>query len=261
MTLKLITFDVTNTLLKIRGSVGEHYATVANRYFGATGKWFGSEKTEKAFVHAYKEVDTLMPNFGYHNNISSEVWWYEVVHRVFYNLGLHDIGILKSISNQLYTDYCASTRYQLFPETKTVLRQLKAETGIKIGIISNFDERLDLLLEQLEIRKYLDFILCSRSVGMAKPGAKIFKTALALCDDGIQPKEALHVGDNLKLDYIAARDAGLNSLLINRGKKQESLHQSDPSVVCIYTLESLLPSHLQNLEPFKKFSFQRRITK
>ena len=88
MPLKLITFDVTNTLLKIRGSVGEHYAAIANKYYGATKLLFDSKQTEAEFGPAYKEVNRLMPNFGYNNLISSEAWWYEVVHRVFFNLGL-----------------------------------------------------------------------------------------------------------------------------------------------------------------------------
>ena len=239
MNVKLITFDVTNTLLQIRGSVGEHYAAVANKYYGATKQMFDADKTEKAFVEAYKKVSREKPNFGYSSGISSENWWHELVHNVFFSLGLRDIGIMKSISNQLYTDYCRTEKYELFPEVKEVLKELRKNSNIKLGVISNFDDRLELLLDQLEIRQYFDMVLCSRLLGMAKPDARIFSTALAL--SGVQqPCEALHIGDNIDLDYHAAQAIGFDALLIRRGdRKVETLKNGMPIKV-IDSLESIL---------------------
>ena len=243
MSLKLITFDVTNTLLKIRGSVGEHYAAVANKYYGATQLLFDSKQTEAEFGRAYKEVNLLMPNFGYNNLISSEAWWYEVVHRVFFNLGLRDIRTLRSISNQLYTDYCTKDKYELFPEVIDVLQQLKSDTDIKLGIISNFDERLEILLEQLEIRDFFDMILCSRTIGIVKPDNRIFTAALVLCEN-VKPYEALHIGDNFELDYIPARESGFNALLIDRDCEKGNEKQQNFTVQTIDSLECILPSKL-----------------
>eukprot|EP00112_Aurelia_sp_Birch-Aquarium-sp1_P006738 Seg1738.6 transcript_id=Seg1738.6/GoldUCD/mRNA.D3Y31 product="Haloacid dehalogenase-like hydrolase domain-containing protein 3" protein_id=Seg1738.6/GoldUCD/D3Y31 len=245
MPLRLITFDVTNTLLKIRGSVGEHYAAIANKYYGATQLSFDNEQTEVAFGRAYKEVNRLMPNFGYNNLISSEAWWYEVVHRVFFNLGLRDIRTLKSISNQLYTDYCSKDKYELFPEVKDVLHELKCDTDIKLGIISNFDERLEFLLEQLEIREFFDYILCSRAIGIAKPDNRIFTAALALCGN-VKPFEALHIGDDFQLDYVSARESGFNALLIDRECQKVNKKLQNFTVQKIDSLECLLPSKLKD---------------
>lgn len=240
MTLKLITFDVTNTLLRIRGSVGEQYAAVANKYYGATGKLFDSEKTEHEFVRAFKEFSRKWPNFGYENGISSEDWWNELVSNMFVNLGLKDTGILKSISNQLFTDFCCKDSYELFPETRNTITKLKQTGHLQLGVISNFDERLDLLLEQLEIKSQFDFVLCSRLIGMTKPDAEIFSSALSLA--GVEtPSEAVHLGDNLDLDYRAAKKAGMNAFLLRRHGSKEINLNGNEAINVIHSLEEILP--------------------
>ena len=244
MKLKLITFDVTNTLLRMRGSVGEHYASVANKYYGATKQHFDPEKTEKVFLTTYAEVTQQKPNFGYSDGVSSEDWWHEVVHKVFYTLGLRDLGILRSISNQLYTDYCSKEKYELFPEVYSVLCKLKQHDELKLGIISNFDERLELILEQLDIRSFFDLVLTSRSIGIAKPDPAIFTTALIL--SGVQKSsEALHIGDSIELDYNAANNIGFNALLIRRGDLKEDSTKHRTSKHIIDSLEQVLEFQLK----------------
>jgi len=238
MKLKLITFDVTNTLLRMRGSVGKHYVNVANKYYGATKQLFDAEQTEKIFVKTYAEVVRQRPNFGYSEGISSEDWWHDVVQKVFSSLGLHDYGIIRSISNQLYSDYCCKEKYELYPEVRDVLCNLKQNYDIKLGIISNFDERLELILEQLEIRNFFDLVLCSRIIGAAKPASTMFTTALAL-SGGHKPSEALHIGDHIDLDYNAARNAGFNALLIRRKEIEESLRQKS-AIRIIASLEQAI---------------------
>ena len=54
----------------------------------------------------------------------------------------------------------------------------------------------------------------SEDVGFAKPAPDIF---LRACDAAaVEPAEALYVGDQYELDASAARDAGLQSVWLNR---------------------------------------------
>ena len=240
MKVKLITFDVTNTLLRMRGSVGEHYAAAANKYYGATKLLFHPDRTGEVFVKAYAEATRQKPNFGYNNGVSSEDWWHEVVHKVFSNLGLNDPGVLRSISNQLYTDYCSKEKYELFPEVHGVLRKLRQNDEIKLGIISNFDERLDMILEQLEIRHFFDFVLCSRLIGAVKPDPIIFTTAQIL-SGVLKASEALHIGDDIELDYNAAQAVGFNALLINqKDVGEDSLIKRKTALKVIDSLTNVL---------------------
>ena len=50
--------------------------------------------------------------------------------------------------------------------------------------------------------------------GFAKPDARIFHLAAAAVD--VPPSAVLHVGDDAKLDAVAARDAGMHAVWLNR---------------------------------------------
>ena len=50
--------------------------------------------------------------------------------------------------------------------------------------------------------------------GVAKPHPGIFRRALAELD--VEPEATLHVGDSVRKDYEGARNAGMQSLLLDR---------------------------------------------
>ena len=61
-------------------------------------------------------------------------------------------------------------------------------------MVSNFDTRLRPLLEALELAPLFDTIVVSAEVCAEKPNPLVFETA---CQQlGIEPAEALHVGDD-----------------------------------------------------------------
>jgi putative hydrolase of the HAD superfamily len=60
----------------------------------------------------------------------------------------------------------------------------------------------------------MDVVVTSEAAGFAKPAPQIFQLACAKL--GVQETESVYVGDNLELDAIAARDAGLIGVWLNR---------------------------------------------
>ncbi|KAJ1937341.1 Haloacid dehalogenase-like hydrolase domain-containing protein 3, partial [Linderina macrospora] len=86
--------------------------------------------------------------------------------------------------------------------------------GIKLGAISNMDEGGEAVLRALGIREHFDFVLQSITVGIEKPDERIFDMALKAVS--IPAYDALHIGDNEKLDYDAARSAGMEALVVDR---------------------------------------------
>lgn len=87
-----------------------------------------------------------------------------------------------------------------------------------MGVISNFDQRLESILEDVEIRQYFAFVLTSYDFGVEKPSLAIFEEALRLTrrlrEEEILPREATHIGDRADKDYFGAKSAGWNALLI-----------------------------------------------
>ena len=60
--------------------------------------------------------------------------------------------------------------------------------------------------------------MVSGVVGISKPNPDIFRFALA--DAGVNPTEAVHVGDIYEADVLGARRAGMKGVLIDRDGSQ-----------------------------------------
>lgn len=98
------------------------------------------------------------------------------------------------------------------PGASEVLDGLKKK-GYIVGIISNSDGRLEALVRDAGLAGSLDVIIDSRVVGVEKPDPRIFY--LALGRTGVEPHEAIYVGDFYSLDVVGARRAGLEAILLD----------------------------------------------
>jgi putative hydrolase of the HAD superfamily len=76
-------------------------------------------------------------------------------------------------------------------------------------------------------------VTLSSEVGVTKPRPAIFARALAR--HGVEPAEALHVGDSPAEDAEGARAAGLAAVLIDRAGR----HAERPGVARIDSLTAL----------------------
>lgn len=218
---KLCTFDVTNTLLKFKVSVGEQYAKVGRIY----GVECAPEQITSSFLKHWKIMNIDYPNFGCDHGLTSYAWWKKIIQRTF---SVHSKELstkqIDAISNHLYDIYKKNVCWETVPGAVDLLQHLKEE-HITLGVISNFDERLDSVLWANDLKPYFDFVLASYVVQVAKPKKAIFDLALSKTT-GISSSNALHIGDNIKLDYEAAKDAGWNAILIHDKSKTEILPEN-----------------------------------
>jgi FMN phosphatase YigB (HAD superfamily) len=126
--------------------------------------------------------------------------------------------------------------YDLFPDVTPTLEFLK-RNGFQTGVISNTDERISksspsvlssstytnfltivLLLRNLQLDKYFNFILSSVHGGSEKPSRQIFEKARELIPNSISLDEVLHIGDDEEKDYQGAIDPGENAAFLDREK-------------------------------------------
>lgn len=96
-----------------------------------------------------------------------------------------------------------------------LLRRLRSRH--EVGLISNFDHGPTArgILERHGLAGLLDPVLISDECGWRKPGTDIF--LLALDALGVDPRQALFVGDTPLDDVEGARRAGLDAVWINAG--------------------------------------------
>uniref|UniRef100_T1KSN7 Haloacid dehalogenase-like hydrolase domain-containing protein 3 n=2 Tax=Tetranychus urticae TaxID=32264 RepID=T1KSN7_TETUR len=82
-TIRLITFDVTNTLIKFKSSVGYEYCKIADLY----GIKCNNENTVKAinsnFTILMKQLKKESPFYGVTEGINCNQWWHRLVVRTF----------------------------------------------------------------------------------------------------------------------------------------------------------------------------------
>jgi putative hydrolase of the HAD superfamily len=95
--------------------------------------------------------------------------------------------------------------------THSALSRLR-RAGLKLGVVSNSDGRVDAALEAAGVREYFDVVVDSALAGVEKPDPAIFRAALAALE--VSPAEALYVGDLYEVDVVGARAAGIDAVLL-----------------------------------------------
>ena len=215
--LRLVTLDITNTILRVVRSPGYQYMTVAEVYGIKTSE----DEMNVVFKEKYKQYCKKYPNFGETVNMSSYKWWTDLVKECFQSLGLiSQEDTLNQVANHLYLHYSTAKPWEKLPYTNQVLQKLK-NSGVKVGIISNFDERLNVILEHVALRHFFDFVLPSYVVGFEKPGVQIFQKALKIAD--VDCTEAVHIGDSYDKDFLGAKSAGFQAYLLDMEGKSNKL--------------------------------------
>jgi dihydrofolate synthase/folylpolyglutamate synthase len=196
--IQAVTFDVGGTLIEPWPSVGRVYAEVAARH----GVEVAAEALDRQFARAW----AARKNFRHRRGD-----WAELVRQSF--AGLTPAPPSASLFAALYSRFATAAAWRIFEDVAPCLRELKRR-GLKLGVISNWDERLGPLLRELQLDHYFDSIVISGPGGPQKPEAKIFEAAAA--ELHTRPEAILHIGDSASEDLAGARAAGLRALLLNR---------------------------------------------
>lgn len=204
---KLVTFDLTNTIIRVSGSVGEHYSKIGSLY----GVDSDPNHLTESFNRVFKDMDKELPNFGVQNGVSSYKWWTKVVCDSFRRSGFRgSANALPSIAGHLYKHFTTAETWHVTTGAQCVLDEIR-KRNIVVGGISNMDERLHTILTNLSLRHHFNFVVASVDVNCEKPDPRIFHEALKL--GKAKPEESVHVGNDTTRDYFGARDVGMAALL------------------------------------------------
>jgi putative hydrolase of the HAD superfamily len=103
--------------------------------------------------------------------------------------------------------------FTAYPDVLPTLEELR-ERGLRLVIASNWDCSLPDWLRPTGILELVDGVVTSAEVGAAKPSPRVFERALGVA--GVEPSEALHVGDKVDNDVEGAAAAGVRGVLLQR---------------------------------------------
>jgi len=197
--IRAITFDAGGTLIEVWPSVGHVYAEVAARH-GIAG--LSPHLLDRRFTSAWSRARY----FSY-----SRSDWAALVDATF--RGLTEQPPSETFFGELYERFGAPEVWRIYDDVIPALEALTAR-GLKLGVVSNWDERLRPLLGGLHLAGYFETIVVSRGVEAGKPNGAIFQHAVRRF--GLPAAAVLHLGDSLSLDPRGARAADLRAMLLHR---------------------------------------------
>ncbi len=199
--IQAVTFDVGGTLIEPHPSVGHVYAEVAARH-----GWEGL--SAEALTRRFKAAWGSRHPF---QHTRSE--WARVVDETFD--GLVNTPPSQSFFPELFERFAQPGAWRVFDDVFPALDRL-ASRGLKLGIISNWDERLRPLLHHLKLDTFFEVVVVSWEIGFSKPSPIIYEQAVRKL--ALAPRAILHVGDDPELDVSAARAVGLEARLLSRAR-------------------------------------------
>lgn len=198
---KAIFFDAAGTLIYLPKSVGHHYALVGER----VGLLLDAAALDRAFATCWGQMPTR-PAIDGPREDDDKGWWRGLVNCVLDEVAPSTGELDRDVFFEVaYSHFAEAGVWDLYPEVAEVLGLLRGR--FELGVISNFDGRLRMILEHLGVSQFFSHVFLSSELGADKPDPEIFRRALRL--SAAQPDEALHVGDDPERDWKGARAAGL----------------------------------------------------
>ena len=222
MPLKAVLFDLGLTLIRT-ASFPEIYRRILAR-FGVTAALNDIARAQNA---AESEADTST----YDESRRKEFW-------INYNVSLlKKLGITENtvfLAGKIDELWWECSHVQVYSDVEPTLSGLR-DKGLKLGLVSNgFKKDLKHILGELGLRRWFDVVVCIDSCNCAKPAKEIF--LYALNELGVQPSEALFIGDSVKEDYQGAMNVGVKPFLIDREGRIPSKYNKITSLTDLLTI-------------------------
>jgi HAD superfamily hydrolase (TIGR01549 family) len=191
---RAIFFDVGNTLLFPNRA--KMLAPIAIERHPTLDRWQALERRTKM------EFDRGMRTGG----VDHGFWW------TFHTYLLEQLGESADLRDELVENTRNSANWdQILPGTREVL--VRICKNVRIAVISNADGGIERVLSRCGIADCFESITDSGIIGVEKPRREIFEAALRTMN--ARPEESLYVGDVYSVDYLGARNAGMEAMLLD----------------------------------------------
>jgi len=192
---RFIFFDVGNTLLFPNRA--RMLAPLPPQQHPTLERWQALERRTK------REFDQGMTG----GKVDHGFWW------TFHTYLLEELNAMDDgVRDTLVENTQNSANWdQIPPGTRDALERIRQEYAI--AVISNADGRIDAVLRRCGIADCFASITDSGIVGHEKPHPAIFEAALA--ETKAAAPDSLYVGDVYSVDYVGARNAGMQAVLFD----------------------------------------------
>lgn len=135
---------------------------------------------------------------------------------------------VEAAARAIYSEWAACHHFLLYDDVPDVLRELHA-SGLKMGLITNSHRCLASFQSHFDLDGLFSVALSSLEHGYMKPHPSIFQSALQAV--GVEPHEAVMVGDSFSHDIQGARRLGMRGILVDRSPSTVPEHPPDVPVI------------------------------
>jgi putative hydrolase of the HAD superfamily len=169
------------------------------------------EWDEEAAAHMNARIDERLGSRGFRER------WYAAPNRYTAPVRtvLADVGVPAEALDDVCGIRADFVRHCLVPRSGAVetLRTLK-EQGYGVGLITVCTEDVELVWPESAFAGLFDAEVFSNSVGVSKPDPRIYRHCCELL--GVEPRDAVFVGDGANDELAGARRVGMDAILIHR---------------------------------------------
>ena len=191
---RVVFFDVGNTLLFPNRA--KMLAPISIDRHPSLERWHALERRTK------QEFDQGMQC----GRVDHGFWW------TFHTYLLEELGNDTGIRDTLVENTQLSANWdRILPGTRAALERISQK--FRIAVISNADGGIERVLTRCGIADCFESITDSGIVGVEKPRAEIFEAALSQMR--ARADQSLYVGDVYSVDYVGARNAGMQAVLLD----------------------------------------------
>jgi HAD superfamily hydrolase (TIGR01549 family) len=228
MKIKAIIFDFGQTLVDSANGFRTAEKQAQDRLFKDLSLTLKDE-----FLDNYRKI---RKQFHDQSNFSRKSIWNEVY---FYHCRTADPDLLERRESEYWDTVKANTK--LFPEAEKVLEALNSQYAV--ALITNTQGQKQVGTHRIsqfpELEKYFKVIIVAGEGGIPpKPDPEPFRMCLE--ELGLDPSQAIYVGDDYRIDIRGARDAGLHPVWLKHYSVKRNWPDVETTAPVIASLDELL---------------------
>ncbi|QDT32857.1 HAD-IA family hydrolase [Thalassoglobus polymorphus] len=206
---KCVAFDAVGTLIHATPSVVDAYWSIGQRYGSELTRDVVKKRFGKTFSSRQLSLQT--------DEQSEYEFWQAVVKDV-----LGPVPAADECFNELYNHFGKPEAWRVDSDAEETIQALN-ELGIDVAIASNFDKRLNSVMDGHAALEGISHRVISSEIGWRKPSRQFYK----LLSEKVHchSHQILMIGDDFENDVAAARDAGLDAIQLVANNEATDAHQ------------------------------------
>ncbi|GEM_PF-3337014 len=223
-----ITLDAMDTIIFLNTPPSVIYGDVLQRILKRDFPRLREDKSvfSDYWQKAMEKVKILTPEgvdkFSYPHHRCG--FWGMLFEEMFRDLDV-SLDYLEMYCEIVFPEFLKPLYWDIEPSLADFTAQAQ-KRNISLSVISNWDDRLPVLLENLGIKKYFQNIVTSAGAGYEKPSSRIFsffyEEARKVQPD-LEKSRILHIGDKEREDFRGALHFGFHSVLYGTEEESHSI--------------------------------------